>query len=216
MSAYLCTFIYGNESFGGYFSVDGEKSRAIEDDMTYQLEPGPHRIEIFSTSNAERAAGKFQAAVYSNTSSSGAVWDSIERNQAIKNLGDSWSFDVFVEENQCVFLRVRTSGRSIVADPMYEVTDLTDEQIERLETTFKKIEEQRIIEKNTPRRSVPKIVWGSILMGIGGLCVLTVLGEMAGGSVSEPSALIAPLVVLGGLAIGGLLLFIDGRKKKIR
>lgn len=216
MAAYLTTLIYGNESFGGYLSVDGEKATAIEDDMTYQIDEGPHRIEIFSTSNAERAAGKFQASVYANTSSSGALFDTLERNQAIKNLGDCWSMDIFIEEGQALVLSVRTNGRNIVAAPSYEIRELTDEQIEYLEEGFQKIEEQRIVEANTPRRSAPKIVWGSILMGVGLMSGSGALSSGAFSASNDIATTIAMVMVFGGMIGVGLILFLTGLRKKVR
>lgn len=213
MSAYLMTFIYGNESFGGYFSVDGESSRPIEDDMTYQLDPGPHLIEIFSTSNFERKTGAFQASLYRNTSSSGAILDAIERRQALKNLGDSWSIEVFVEEGQAVVLNVRSSGNSIVGDPVYSIEDLSDEQIESLEEVFEELEREYQEELNRPKRKPAKIVWGIILM----FCSLVGIMNFSQADPQEyADAPWAPWVVVLGLLAGGLLLFINGIRKKVR
>ncbi len=214
MSAYLCTLIYGNEDFGGYFSVDGEDTRPVEHDMTYQLDPGPHRIEVFSNSNAQRNAGKFQAALYRNTSSSGALLDALERREALKNLGDHWVIDVFVEEGQMVFLHVRSRGDSIVGDPAYEVEDLTEEQVETLEEIFEEQEKEILEEMQRPKRKPKHIVWGIILMAIAAISGYAMLTDYE--RVTEGYPVWTPYVVIGGFGLGGLLLFINGIRKKSR
>ena len=224
MAAYYTTLIYGNEDFGGYLSVDGEKSFPIAHDMTYPIDPGPHRFEIFTTSDFQRAAGNLQATLYANTSSSGAILDYIERNQALKNIGDGWQIDCFVEENQTVYLSVRSNGKNIVAAPSYEVADLTDEQIAMLEDAFAQMEEDCIREeeerirreeelKRTPRRSVPKIIVGSILAGIGALETPMFLLE---GLLGEQYQMLAASVVTASMLIFGLILLLSGLRKKIR
>ena len=167
MSAYLTTLIYGNENFGGYFAVDGDAARPVEHDMTYQLNPGPHHIDFYSTSNAQRKAGAVQAHLYCKTSSSGVILDAIERRQALNNLGDSWSIDVFVDEDLLLILSVQTSGNYIVAGPFYKVEDLDDDEIETLEAVFEQMEQEAIAEANRPKRKPAKIVWGIILMILG-------------------------------------------------
>ncbi|MBO5401974.1 MAG: hypothetical protein J6A85_02245 [Clostridia bacterium] len=213
MSAYYSTLIYGNESFGGYISVDGGRATTVGHDLTYKLDPGPHRFEIYSTSNVERAAGKFQASVYNNTSSSGALWDTLERNQAVKNLGDKWIIEAFVEEGQSIVISIRTSGRKIVATPAYEIVDFTEEQIETLETYYKEEEEKRIAQLNAPRRSKPKIIVGCILTAAFGMPFLSTLMMLA---TSAESASVIPVAVTGIGALIGIFLFISGMKKKVR
>ena len=214
MAAYLCTLIYGNESFGGYLSVDGQRAIRIEDDMTYQLEPGPHRIEVFSTSNAERAAGRFQANVYNMTSSDGPLLDTIQRNQALKNMGDSWNIDTVVGDGQCLTLGIRSSGMKIVAAPAYEISDLSEEEIERLEEFFENLEKERLEKLHASRRSKPKIIWGIILI-IGFAEALGIIPGMLKADSFDPVMLI-PLAICLGLFGLGLWLFIDGVKKKVR
>lgn len=214
MAAYLSTFIYGNEDFGGYFSVDGETSVAVQNDMTYQIEPGPHHIEFFSTSNVQRKAGAFQAKVYCNTSSSGALFDALERREALKNLGDSWTIDVFVEEDQMLILNVRSKGNSIVGSPSYMVQDLSEEQVETLEEMFDELEEEIIAEMNRPKRKPAKIVWGIILLVIG--AYLGIMFMQNPEMMSEGYPAWTPYVAIGALLLVGLLLFINGIRKKVR
>lgn len=214
MSAYLSTFIYGNEEFGGYFSVDGETSIAFQNDMTYQLDPGPHHIAFYSTSNMQRKAGAFQAKVYCNTSSSGALFDALERREALKNLGDSWTIDVFVEEGQMLILNVRSKGNSIVGSPSYMVQDLSEEQIEALDEMFEELEEEIVAEMNRPKRKPAKIVWGIILLAIGAFMGYTFMQNPEAMSEGYPTW--TPYVAIGGILLVGLLLFVNGIRKKPR
>ena len=127
MAAYLHTQISGNKDFGGYLSVDGEKSIKIGDDMTYELSTGQHSLVVYSTSDAQRKTGELQAKIYTHTSSSGAIMDTLEAASTLKNLGDGWEINVVVEENQLVELSVLSKGTALVGDPMYKVTDLDEE-----------------------------------------------------------------------------------------
>ncbi len=216
MAAYLMTLIYGNENFGGYISFDGEEAIAVEHDMTYPIEPGPHHIDIYSTSNSQRRAGAFQAALYRNTSSSGVILDEIQRRSAIQGLGDTWSIDVFVEEDQLLTLSIRSNGNQLVGAPMYHVEDLSEETLQYFEEVFAEqeaaYEAEQIRIANTPRRSPKKIVWGAILMGMGSLCGLSSLSELSSG---DPTSVAVPFVFAGAV-IGGVILFISGMRKKIR
>lgn len=204
MSAYLMTLITGNESFGGYLSVDGEKAFSIEHDMTYELAPGAHTLIIYSTSNFQRSAGKVQAYSYINTRSSGAIVDSIERNAAIKNLGDSWEIDVMVEEGDLLELNITSRGSEIVATPQYRITELDEEAIKHFEETFEKW-------RNTPIRSPKQIVWGAILAFLGVFGTINFIN-----SPDLADNAIAVILVMVALVGVGVLLIILGAKKKIR
>ena len=214
MGAYVSTYIYGNEAFGGYFSVDGSATVPVRHDMTYQLDPGPHHIEFFSTSNAQRNAGKLQATIYANTSSSGALVDALERREAMKNLGDSWTIDVFVEDGQMLALHIRSQGKSLVGSPSYVVEDLSEEQCEALEEMFAELEAEREAERKRPKRSRKKIVWGTILTILGALCCIMYLQENPIVEIAPET--VAPPAVFAVVALIGLLLFLNGIKKKPR
>lgn len=200
MSAYLITLISGNESFGGYLSVDGATAFPIENDMTYEIKPGVHSIVIYSTSNFDRAKGSAQATVYSNTSSSGRIFDAIEAGIAMKNLGDKWEMSINVEENQLLALNVTSSGKKIVATPMYEVSNLTDDEVKQLEKTF---EEYR----STPRRNPKQMVWGAILAAVGAFGMFNFI--RIGGDAKAA-------IILGAILGIGVLLFVLGFMKRIR
>ena len=212
MAAYISTYIYGNESFGGYFSVDGGSSVEVQDDVTYQIDPGPHHSEFFSTSNAQRNAGKLQAAIYRNTSSNGALFDELERREAMKNLGSHWTIDVFVEDEQMLVLNVRSNGNTIVGSPTYSVEDLTEEQSEALAEFFEELEQEIIAERNRPKRSKKKIVWGTILTFLGACMAASIVsGEL---EKTDPEWI--PWFAVGLFLVIGLPLFIDGIRKKVR
>ena len=197
MAAYLNTVIDGNKNFGGYLSVDGEKAFAIGDDMTYELAPGHHILVIYSTSNFQRSAGKFQANMYMNTSSSGAILDAMERHSALKNLGDRWEINVYVEDHQMLSLNLLSKREKLIADPLYSVTDLSDEDVAQLEKRF---EEWR----NTPIRSKKKMIAGLIVAFCGLVGTSNSEGDVTG-------------ILLGiGLIVLGVLLFVFGFRKKIR
>ena len=201
MAAYLHTAIDGNKDFGGYLSVDGEKSIKIGDDMTYELAPGHHSLVVYSTSDAQRSAGKFQASVYNNTSSSGAILDSLERKSALSNLGDGWEINIMVEDNQLVSLNVLSKGSKIVSAPLYNIVDLSAEEIAHLE---KKFDEWR----NTPIRSKKKMIWGAVLTFFGFFGLYN--------TINDPPVDMSSVGVMLGLAAIGILLFVFGFRKKIR
>ena len=199
MAAYLHTTVDGNKNFGGYLSVDGEKSFKIGDDMTYELSPGHHSLVVYSTSEMQRKAGKFQASVYANTRSSGAILDSMELNSALKNIGDGWEINVMVQDDQLLSLNVLSKGEKIVSAPLYNTVDLSQEEIEQLEKRFKEW-------RNTPIRSKKKMLWGVIIAFAG----------VFGFSNSLNAADTEGLFFGVGLAAIGVLVFVLGFRKKIR
>lgn len=199
MSAYLHTAIDGNKDFGGYLSVDGEKAIKIGDDMTYELSPGHHSLVIYSTSDAQRAAGKFQATVYNNTSSSGAIMDTLERKSALSNLGDGWEINVIVDNNQMITLNILSKGSKLVAAPLYNVIDLSDEDVAELEKRFEEW-------KNTPIRSKKMITWGVVLTICGSIGFFSAIQ-------TKPLNMEGFLFTLGFTAVGVLVLVLGSRKK---
>lgn len=201
MAAYLHTTVDGNKNFGGYLSVDGEKSFKIGDDMTYELSPGHHSFVVYSTSEMQRKAGKFQASVYANTPSSGAVFDTVELNSALKNIGDGWEINVMVQDNQMLSLNVLSKGEKIVNAPLYNTIDLSEEEIESLEKRFNEW-------RNTPIRSKKKMLWGAILAFAGAFGFSNTL--------NDPAAEMSEYFFGIGLAAIGILIFVFGFRKKIR
>lgn len=201
MSAYLHTVIDGNKNFGGYLSVDGAKSFAINDDMTYELTPGHHALIVYSVPDFQRKSGKLQATLYTHTSSNGAVLDMLEAQSAIRNMGDGWEINIMVDDRQMVELNILSQGSKIVGDPMYAVSDLSEEEAKELEERFDAW-------RNTPIRSKKKMIWGA---------VLTFLGVFGTSNVLKESPVeIGGLLGMLGLAAAGVLLFVFGFRKKIR
>lgn len=213
MAAYLEIVVEGNEDFGGYLSFDGQSSILLQDGMIYEIDPGVHSFVIHSNSDGQRKMGNIQRSLYYNTSSSGAIFDALERKSFRSNIGDSWEVDEYVGENQEICLFIRSNGNSIVGTPSSVVLDLDDEYIERYEAYFEEVrqEEERIA--SIPRRNPKMIVWGSILMFLGSVGLLNFA---AGGE--EAYSEFGPLGYLVMLSIiaGGILLFIFGMKKKVR
>ena len=144
------------------------------------------------------------------------ILDEIQRRSAIQGLGDTWSIDVFVEEDQLLTLSIRSNGNQLVGAPMYHVEDLSEETLQYFEEVFAEqeaaYEAEQIRIANTPRRNPKQIVWGAILMGMGFLCGLSSLSELSGG---DPTSYAVPLVFAGAM-VGGVILFINGLRKKIR
>lgn len=212
MSAYLCTQISGNENFGGYLSVDGEKSFSISDGMIYELSPGAHSFIIYSSSDAQRAAGSAQAWLYKKTSSSGAILDSLERASASKNIGDGWQIDAYVTDGEMLTINVVSRGTKIVGNPQYSVCELDDAQLAELEKKQEEAAKEYEEWKNTPVRSKKQIIGGLItaLLGCFGL-----YNYLSGSVVTEEPTQNLFLVMGGIIAIGVLFIFL-GAKKKVR
>ena len=196
--------ISGNEGFGGYLSVDGNKSVPVRHDMTYELSPGRHHLELSSTSDAAKTNAKGQAFLYNNTKSSGAILDAIERHQIAKQMGETWTLDLVVADGEMVRIEVLSNGSKLVGAPMSDIVELTPEQIAELEQEF---EEWR----NTPIRAPKRIVWGIILACLGAFGVANAANM---GMAQEE--IWAGIAVFGGLIGGGALLFLNGIKKKVR
>ena len=201
MSAYLHTVIDGNKNFGGYLSVDGAKSFAINDDMTYELTPGHHALMVYSVPDFQRKSGKLQATLYTHTSSNGAVLDMLEAQSAIRNMGDGWEINIMVDDRQMVELNILSQGSKIVGDPMYAVSDLSEKEVNELEERFDAW-------RNTPIRSKKKMIWGAILAFLG------IYGTT--GMLQQSPVEIGGLLGMLGLAVAGVLLFVFGFRKKIR
>lgn len=220
MAAYLYTVIEGNESFGGYISMDGAKgTEKIVNGMYYKIDPGSHRFDIYSTSDAQRGMANFQGKLYANTSSSGAIIDAMERKQIIDGMGDCWTIEARVGDNEMIAICVTSRGNEIIVSPEYKVVELSEEDLAEIDEVFKAAEVEHEKWKNTPVRSVKKIIFGALLMytGFGGCFAFLGMGMNASsGGTDTLVAMIGSIVVFLGMGIVGLLLFIDGLKKKLR
>lgn len=204
MSAYLIFGISGNTNFGGYISIDGEKSVPIIDDDFIKLSPGQHSLQIHSTSDAERKMGKTQAFLYNNTSSSGAILDSLERGAAKSALGDTWDINVYVEDGQAIFLSVLTKGQIIIDDPLYKIEVMSEEMQKDLDEKFDAW-------LNTPVRSKKLIGWG---IGLAFAGIFGLSNYLSQGGIETDG--VGGLVLFIGMAALGGWLFYSGFKKKIR
>ena len=203
MSAYLQTLISGNQSFGGYLSVDGEKSFAVSHDNTYELAPGRHHFELYSTSDSARKNAKGQAWLYNNTGSSGSILDAIERQQIRSQMGEGYEFDVVVDDGEMVQVEILSKGSKLVGAPMFRTIELSPAEIAEWERKF---EEWR----NTPVRSPKQIKWGIALTLLGAFGFVNALNGAAGEDT------VSGLLLMGGIVAVGILLLVLGMKKKIR
>ena len=218
--AFISISVYGNQSFGGFLSMDKSKSVKLEDDDIYEIEPGPHLFEIHSTTDAMRKAGARQSAINSFVGS--GVTGVLSEMQAQNAMGDTWSFEVFLNDNELLQSAVRSEGTKIVGTPQYTTKVLDDEELEELEEFFRRqreaaeaarAERERAREeaRNRPRRSKPKIIVGAIMSGWGALLTLIMVASMASGE-APVGALVFFLILLGV----GLFLLFSGLKKKVR
>ena len=201
MSAYLHTVIDGNKNFGGYLSVDGAKSFAINDDMTYELTPGHHALIVYSVPDFQRKSGKLQATLYTHTSSNGAILDALEAQSAIRNMGEGWEINIMVDDRQMVELNILSQGSKIVGDPMYGVSDLSEEEVKELEERFDAW-------RNTPIRSKKQMIWGAVLTFLG------IFGASNG--LRESPVDVGGIFLMLGIVAAGVLLLVFGSRKKIR
>ena len=199
--AFIRTKIEGNTSFGGYLFMDSGRSVAIQDEMTYEIPSGTHYFEIHSKSDAERGMGKFQKGINGMTSN-GKIIDKLCDMQANNSLGDAWSFNAELEDNDCLVIQIRSKGTKIVGEPDYEIIELDDETVAQLKEEFEAI-------RNTPRRNKKQIGWGLGLMFVfafGGINMISAGETMDAASLG---------VMIVGFGIG-VLLFVLGMKKKVR
>lgn len=223
--AYLMVRVGGNPQFGGYLSIDGASSFLLTDDMTYELSNGPHHMEIFTTSDAQRKLGKGQR-IFNNIVGTDGFIGAISEAQAENSLGESWSIQVHAEEDEVVYLEIVSNGRSIMSAPQYRVIQLEEDFLEELRTEFAQIEEKKIQEKiqaeqerklreerrkNTPRRSIPKIIVGAILSFYSFCGLFAVAIGASSGNIS-PVFILIPLIPL----VIFLIMMFDGMKRKLR
>ena len=204
--------------------MDGGQSVQLVDDVVYEIEPGLHLFEVHSTSDSARRTGSITSAVNSFVGTDG-VLGAINRASARNAIGDTWSFQVNLDDDDMLSLSVRSQGNSILGDPQYEVGALSEEQVEYIknflaESQAKEAAEQeerrkarekaREEERMRPRRSTVKILLGliiafwSTLFAIVGIDLVMATGEL-------------PLLLIGcaGLVLG-IVLFILGMIKKVR
>ena len=215
--AYLVISVAGNPQFGGYLSVDGEASVLLTDDITYELRSGLHYFEIFTTSDAQRKLGKGQQ-VFNSIVDTGGFIGAVSEAQAENSLGESWSFQARVDDDEAIFIDIVSKGNSIMTAPHYRIRQLDDETLEAWDQYFadlhaqeeaERLEKERRREeaKNMPRRSIPKIIVGAIL-SFYSLCITIALLSMA----SAKAVALIPAILL----VIFLIMFIDGLRRKIR
>lgn len=219
--AYLMISVAGNPEFGGYLSIDGESSFLLTDDMTYELTSGSHYFEIHTTSDAQRKIGRGQQ-LFNDIVGSGGVIGAISEAQADNSLGDSWNFQVRAGDDEAVFIDIVSRDRTILAAPRYRVVQLEDDFLEELRSEFAQMEEknrqaeeekkrQEEIRKNTPRRSIPKIIVGAIL-SFYSFCGLIAAFCIISSENSSPLFMLIPLIPL----VIFLIMMFDGIKRKLR
>jgi len=220
--AFLTVKVSGNPAFGGYLSMDKTPSSLIADDLTFEIENGLHLFEVHSRSDGQRKAGNAQS-VINSWASIGAIGDAISDAQAENAIGDTWSFQASLEENDVIILEILSKGNNIIAAPQYRVEELDEETAENWREVFRKQREEeerereekarkREEERSKPRRSKPKIIVGAILGGLGALYTLLMLALSEG----EMDGVMAPVIVFAAMFVVGLILFLTGIKKKIR
>jgi len=239
--AYITVSISGNEEFGGYLSVDGAESFAVQDGYVYQLDNGPHFFQLHTTTDAQRKAGERQRAV-NNLVGSGAmgVLSDIQSTAAI---GRTWEFHAEAWEGQCLELSILSEGRSINVPPRFAVVECTEEEIEEYEGIFaefyaeqeaerereaeeraereRKAAQERERLKTTPRRSKKLLIPGIIISAICALGILAYGSMLLSAESVDPAdpTSMTLLVAIGVLGVGlivGLILLFSGAKKKIR
>lgn len=198
--AFLHTSITGNTSFGGYISMDGDKSVPIQDDMTYEITPGKHNFRIFTKSDLERRYGNAQHGITSHISNPGLL-DAIIDAHAAHSIGDGWSFDVILENNDCVTVAVTSKGQNLIGDPVYEVEELPADVAESLRSQIEQV-------RNTPRRSKKLMGWGIGLMAAFGIGTYNLFTS------SESYAVATAVFFIAMIGVGALLFWLGFQKKK--
>ena len=237
--AYLTIVVGGNPNFGGYLSIDGTQSFQLVNDMTYELPSGLHHFEIFSRSDSQRNSGQklyafntVAGALGGRTGMIGSISGAINENHALNSMGYSWTFQASVGDDQVLILQIVSQGNEILGAPDFLISPLDQETITYLQTFFaqqkaeqeaqerakreEKEERERLreIERNTPRRSKPKIIVGSILSGLS-LPYILFLGLMSTVVQGASGVLVLAVVPLAVLVVG-LVLLMTGLQKKIR
>lgn len=134
--AYLVITVGGNPDFGGYLSVDGEASIKLEDDITYQLVSGVHHFQLYSRSDAQRRMGQSSSFVNSLFGSNGGLFDRFADAAADNAIGQSWSFQAHVEDDEALIIEIVSKGDKILSAPQYRIQPLDDETLEYLRGVF--------------------------------------------------------------------------------
>ena len=194
MSAYFTTHISGDESYGGYITVDGARSFYIKQDMVYELTPGQHNFYIRS------------------------IGDKNWQIDFIIHEGQCIELSVLSNGNSVVGTPMYNIKDLDEAELAY-YHGIFEEIHRKEEEKRKREEEAREKRRNTPRRSPVKIVFGSIITVYGfGFTLASAISLTSLSEASEYGQTMIPTLLVVGLAllIIGLSLFINGVKKKIR
>lgn len=124
-----------------------------------------------------------------------------------------WKINAQLEANSVIELEILSKGRTVITEPAYTISELTDEGVEAGNSFVEKTYKGTIFDTSVPKRSKAKIVTGIILMLIGVGCDIDHLVKVASNTLPFAFTTILAGILCFGI---GLLFFALGYKKKIR
>ena len=133
--AYLVISVNGNPEFGGYLSLDGESSVLVSNDDIYKISNGAHYYELFTRSDAQRRAGENSNFVNNLFGASGVLGYFADA-AASNAMGESWSFQAHVDEDEALVIEIVSRGKEILCAPQYRIYPLDEETIKEFESCF--------------------------------------------------------------------------------
>ena len=133
--AYLNFVVGGNPNFGGYVSMDGDASVPIKHDDTYRIQSGVHQFTIYTRSDAQRKVGQ-GASIVNSLFGSGGILGFLADNRANNAMGESWSFQASIYDDELLVIEIVSRGNDILSAPQYRVRQLDDEMIQEIEKLF--------------------------------------------------------------------------------
>ncbi len=133
--AFLILSVSGNPSFGGYLSMNGDPSIAVEDDITYQIPGGAHYFELFTRPDSIRKSGS-GLNVMNSLFGSGGLLGAFTNASAQNAMGKSWSFQAHVNDDEALIIEIVSRGNDILSAPQYYIRQLDDETIQAMNEMF--------------------------------------------------------------------------------
>lgn len=120
----------------------------------------------------------------------------------MKALGNGWTFDIILDDCDCVTIAVTSKGEKLIGSPAYQIEELP-------ESTVAAMQQRGEAVRNVPRRNKKQLGWG---IGLMFAFIFGTFNMITSGEATEIPALIFFIAMIGV----GVLLFLLGMKKKVR
>lgn len=194
--AYIQFYIDGNQSYGGYISVNGSSFKAIKNDTTHEVEPGHYKLVFAERNSLVRGLTNISRAANMASSDPSLLSELYDQ----KTGGRMWEVSIDLEQdNEIAEIHVYTKGERYFDNPGYKIYELSDEQYDYYRRRFEEF-------RNTPRRNPKQMAWGA------GLAIF--FAWFATTNIGSLEAYV--IIIYYAIALIGALLFYLGFRKILR